>query len=95
MSRVRFARRAEFDLFDIGDWIARDRPRAARRFVEALVARAMELTDNPELGPLQPAYGENVRGLSLKPYVALYRISGDDVFIERIVHGARLPKNIQ
>lgn len=55
----------------------------------------MELTDNPELGPLQPAYGENVRSLSLKPYVVLYRISGDDVFIERIVHGARLPKNIQ
>lgn len=46
------------------------------------------------MGPLYPVYGEGVRGLSFRPYVILYRVSGDDVFIERVIHGARLPKNI-
>jgi toxin ParE1/3/4 len=55
----------------------------------------VELADNPEQGPLQPAYGEHVRGVPLRPYMILYRVSGEDVFVERIVHGARLPTNIR
>jgi len=94
LKRVRFSRRAELDLLDIGDWIAHDRPRAARRFVEALIARSSELSINPELGPLLPAYGDHVRGLGLKPYIILYRVAGEDVFVERVIHGARSPKNI-
>ena len=80
---------------DIGDWIARDRPRAARRFVDGLIERASELGQTPEMGPFHPEYGEDVRGLPLKPYIILYRASDEDVFIERVIHGARLPKNIK
>lgn len=95
MKRVRFSRRAELDLNDIGDWIARDRPMAARRFVEALIARTTALADAPEMGPPYPAYGEGVRGRTLKPYLILYPVAEIDIFIERIVHGARLPKSVK
>lgn len=95
MRRVRFSRRAQLDLNDIGDWIARDRPMAARRFVEALIARAMALQDAPEMGPLYRPYGEGVRGLTLKPYLILYRVTEVDILIERVVHGARLPKSVK
>ncbi|MGR4864818.1 type II toxin-antitoxin system RelE/ParE family toxin [Caulobacter sp. LARHSG274] len=95
MRRIRFSRRARLDLIGIGDWIAQDRPRAARRFVEALIERTTTLADHPELGPLRPIYGASVRGLSFPPYVILYRVSESDVFIERVVHGARLPKNLR
>ena len=67
---------------------------AARRFVEALIARTMPLRDAPEMGPLYPPYGEGVRGLTLKPYLILYRVTDLDILIERIVHGARLPKGV-
>ena len=79
---------------DIGAWIAADRPLAARRVIGRLVERTEALRATPELGPPYPVYGEGVRGLSVKPYVILYRVSGEDVFIERVIHGARLPKNI-
>jgi toxin ParE1/3/4 len=68
---------------------------AARRFVEALMARTKALAHEPERGPLYPVYGEHIRGLTLKPYLILYRATDIDVFIERIIHGARLPKNIR
>ena len=68
---------------------------AARRFVEALIARAMALRDAPEMGPLYRPYGEDIRGLALKPYLILYRVTEVDILIERIVHGARLPKSVK
>lgn len=67
---------------------------AARRFVQALIARTTALPDRPEMGPLYAPYGEGVRGLTLKPYVILYRVTEVDILIERIVHGARLPKSV-
>jgi len=95
LRRVRFSRRAELDLNDIGDWIARDRPMAARQFVEALIARTLALPEAPDMGPLYPPYGEHIRGLTLKPYLILYRVTEVDILIERIVHGARLPKSVK
>ena len=79
----------------IGDWIARDSPLAARRFANALIERAQALGANPELGPEREIYGLGVRGLTFRPYIILYRFTDLDVFIERVIHGARLPKNIR
>ena len=95
MRRVRFSRRAQLDLNDSGDWIARDRPTAAGRFVEALIARAMALPDAPEIGPFYRPYGEGIPGLTLKPYLIHYRMTEVGILIERVVHGARLPKSVK
>lgn len=68
---------------------------AARRFVEALIARTMTLPKSPEMGPLYPSYGEQIRGLTLKPYLILYRVTEVYILIERVIHGARLPKSVK
>lgn len=95
MRRIRFSRRAELDLNAIGDWISRDSPLAARGFVKALIERTETLAAHPELGPERGLYGKGVRGLTFRPYIILYRFTDLDVFIERVIHGARLPKNIR
>ncbi|NGM49606.1 type II toxin-antitoxin system RelE/ParE family toxin [Caulobacter sp. 602-2] len=95
MKRLRFSRRAELDLVGIGDWIAADRPMAARRLVARLISGAEALRATPEMAPLVSHYGEGVRGLSVRPYIILYRVSGEVVFIERVIHGARSPKTIR
>jgi toxin ParE1/3/4 len=95
LKRLRFARQAKRDLFDIGDWIAADRPLAARQVVSRLIERTSALRDAPEMGPLYPVYGDGVRGLSVRPYLILYRVADEDVFIERVIHGARLPKTLK
>lgn len=55
----------------------------------------MALPNAPEMGPLYRPYGEGIRGLTLKPYLILYRVTEVDILIERIVHGARLPKSVK
>ena len=94
MRRLRFSRRAILDRFDIGGWFAGDRPLAARQVVGRLIERIHALRETPEMGPPHSVYGIGVRGLSVRPYIILYRASKEDVFIERVIHGARLPKNI-
>ncbi|WP_164467469.1 type II toxin-antitoxin system RelE/ParE family toxin [Caulobacter flavus] len=94
MRRLRFSRRAELDLIGIGDWIAADRPIAARRFVARLIESAEALRATPDMAPLMPVYGAGVRGLSVRPYIILYRVSEEAVLVERVIHGARLPKNV-
>jgi len=80
---------------DIGSWIAADRPLAARHVVGRLIERTEALRATPEMGPPYSVYGVGIRGLSVRPYIVLYRVSEEDVFIERVIHGARLPKNIR
>lgn len=63
--------------------------------MNGLIERVEALLEAPEKGPLSPVCGANVRRLSYRSHIILYRVSGDDVFIERVIHGARLPKNIK
>lgn len=68
---------------------------AARRLIARLIGSTEALRAAPEMAPLLPAYGEGVRGLSVRPYIILYRVSEETVFVERVIHGARLPKNVK
>ena len=78
------------------DYEARSARQArAYEVLEPLITRAMALQDAPEMGPLYRPYGEGVRGLTLKPYLILYRVTEVDILIERVVHGARLPKSVK
>lgn len=62
--------------------------------VNRLIERASALREHPEMGALYPVYGADIRALAVRPYLVLYRVSGEHVFIERVVHSARLPKHI-
>ncbi|SMF05969.1 toxin ParE1/3/4 [Xaviernesmea oryzae] len=86
---VRFAPAAAQDLEEIGDYIHSENPRAAYRFVAELRARCNRLADTPRSGAPRPDLWAGLRSIPFRLYVVFYTVSGDDVRIERILHGSR------
>ncbi|PVM86329.1 plasmid stabilization protein [Caulobacter radicis] len=91
MRLVRLSASAAKDIQGIGDDIAADKPRAASDFVAHLLQRCQSLANAPEGYGLKPAFGANVRGVTLPPYIILYRIRERDILILGVRHGARKP----
>ena len=91
MKPVRLSSLAAKDIRRIGDEIAIDKPRAAANFVRQLLERCHSLANAPEGYGLKPAFGVDVRGVTLPPYVILYRVRDRDVLILGVRHGAREP----
>ncbi|MBZ9705197.1 type II toxin-antitoxin system RelE/ParE family toxin [Mesorhizobium sp. ESP7-2] len=80
---------AENDLVDIWLAIAEGSPRAADHFLDAIAERIQQLAAFPESGPRRPDIGVDARALTIGNYLILYRPSGGQIEIVRIVHGAR------
>jgi len=80
---------AENDLVDIWLAIAEDSPRAADHFLDAIAERILQLAEFPESGPRRPDIGVDARALTIGNYLILYRLTGRQIDIVRIVHGAR------
>lgn len=57
MSRVEYAKDAEVDLVGIAETIARDKPEAARGWVQRMREVCMTLGSQPEMGELRPGFG--------------------------------------
>jgi toxin ParE1/3/4 len=87
--RFRFSRRAETDLRDVAEYIARDNPARAVSFVRELREHCRSLLVFPEARPLRPELGEGVRLSVFGNYVVLYVAHCDILEIRRVVHGAR------
>lgn len=84
-----WARPAIADLAQIHDYIARDSPERAGRFVRKLIAAAEPLTDFPELGRVVPEGDGRHREILVEPYRVIYRFTGSDVLIVAVIHGSR------
>lgn len=87
--RFRFSRRAEIDIEDIGDFIARDNPARALTFVQELRVRCRKLADFPEAVPARTTLGDDVRIAVFGRYLILYAMHRDILEVRRVVHGAR------
>lgn len=87
--RVEFSALAEGDLEAIADYIALDNPRGAVSFVRELRGKCQGLGRNPLLYRLRPQIGADARLVAVGRYVILFRVLGELVRIERVVHGAR------
>lgn len=89
MAAVTFSPKSRQDLLDIGDYVAKDSRANARRFVGKL----MEQCKRIGRAPLAYAGREDLApGLRMAPmgrYVIFFRVLGDVVRIERVLHGAR------
>ncbi len=83
--KVRFSRPARTDLRSIIASIAKDNPKAARRYGKLLADRALSLSDFPNRGALLRGHA-TARRLVVGPYLIIYRPNRDLV---RILHGAR------
>jgi toxin ParE1/3/4 len=90
--RYTVAPKAQDDLDDIWDTIARDDIEAATRMLAAIRQRFPRLADFPELGRASD-YLPGLRRMVVRPYIIFYRSlerrGEDGVQIVRVLHGAR------
>ncbi len=91
MASVSLSRRAQTNLRDLADWIARDNPDAALSFITELRVACTELSIFPRRFPEAPQLGTGIRRRIYRNYHIVYRLQGEDVVIVAIVHAARDP----
>jgi len=87
--KVAWSEPAVADLLAIHDYIARDSPQYARRFVERLIATAEPLESFPQLGRVVPEGDGRHRELFLRSYRIIYRVESQEILIVTVVHGSR------
>jgi toxin ParE1/3/4 len=86
---------ARQELRQIGQFIARDKPGAANRWIETLAAMAEQAAALPFAGRRVPEYGrDDVREVIKRGYRVIYRVSDDQVEIITVRDGhRRLPRD--
>lgn len=87
--RVRWTRGALRDLASAFEYIARDRPEAARRVATTIHDAVARLGDNPALGRRGRIPGTRELIVPGLPYIVPYRVSGEVVEILSVFHAAR------
>jgi len=87
--KIVFSPQARDDLREIFLYIAGDNPDAARALLKRLRSRITDLGDAPHIG--RPGRVPGTRELAIPgaAYIAPYQVSGDQLQILRIYHGAR------
>ena len=89
MPSLRFSRDARLDLQEILRFIARDKPVAARKWVEKIKSKCQLLASHSKLGEARDDLGEGVRCTFVGSYVILYRHISETVEISRVIRGDR------
>lgn len=90
--KLKFLQPALEDLEEIVLYIAKDSKDAALKMHDEIVAQAKKLKSFPKLGREVPdrKMGESgFRMLIISPYIAFYRLIGNDIYIYRVLHGMR------
>ena len=84
-----FSCRAETDLEDIGDYIAKDNPSRAATFIREMREHCRHLVDFPSAARLRPEFGEGVRASIFGRYLIFYVVYDEILEIRRVIHSAR------
>ena len=91
--KVYISFKAQTDLEHIFFYIAEDSINKAKKFILELEEKIYTLDTMPERFALIPEnifFGTKYRQITHKKYRVVYKISGNAVFIMRVVHGAKL-----
>ncbi|MEQ1525130.1 MAG: type II toxin-antitoxin system RelE/ParE family toxin [Gallionella sp.] len=87
--RVKWLRKALFNLDQAASYIAQDNPKAAAEFVIHLRDSALMLGEQPNLGRVGRISGTRELVIANLPYILPYRVRNDTVEILRVLHTAR------
>jgi toxin ParE1/3/4 len=79
---------AEFDLLEIGDYIAQDNPRRAESFIDEILVHIEVIANNPLGYALRTELAPNLRSCAHRRYVIFFTVSATDVRIERVMHSS-------
>jgi toxin ParE1/3/4 len=95
MPAVIYAPEADDDLEGIADYIARDKPTAAREWLAKVRATCQILAENPQVGEVREGFGVcGCRSFSVGNYVVFFRPVDDGIEVSRVIHGSRDMRNI-
>lgn len=87
---LRWTRRAERQLLEIGQYIARDKPAAARRWVERLRRKAQQAAENPGAGRVVPELDrQDIREVLLRGYRIVYLVADEAVEVLTVFESHR------
>lgn len=86
---VRYLRRASLDLQEIGTYVDRDSPVAARRVLATIERHIALLCDFPDLGRWSGVQSVRIAPVPRLPYLIFYRRVGDELRILRVRHSRR------
>jgi toxin ParE1/3/4 len=89
MIKPRYSTPALQDLVHIGDYIARDNPRAAVKLMDRLEMECQRIAEQPDRGMSHEELPESHLVFPVGNYLIVYQTNETGVFILRIVHGAR------
>jgi toxin ParE1/3/4 len=90
MAKLVFAPEAESDLRAIVDYIAEDKPQAARRWLAKLKEKCHLLARNPEIGERRPEFLSGKCRCSLYgSYVIFYLPLDGGIEVARVIRGDR------
>jgi toxin ParE1/3/4 len=87
--RVRWLRRAQRQVDEIGAYIARDNPAAADRVVERIRQAAERLAAHPLMGRQGRVIDTRELVVPGTPYIIAYRVRGQSVQILAVQHSAQ------
>ncbi len=91
--QVEFTQTAKNDLRDIWDFIQKDSPLEAKKFIAHVEQQVSHLEQFPQRCPLIPeneSIGKDYRNLLFGDYRTIFQISNKTVYVLRIIHGSRL-----
>ena len=93
--KVHYTQVARNDLDEVWSYIAYELQNvsAAERTVDRIMDAIDRLADYPEIGPALTSIADvredDYRFLVTGSYITLYRVSGDDVYVDRVLYGRR------
>lgn len=89
--KVVWTERSALALEAVGEYIAKDDPEAATRWLARLVARAEKAAVFPRGGRVVPELGrDDVREVFVRTYRIVYQIKDDAIFVLTVFEGSRL-----
>ena len=89
MARVDRFRRAEEDLLAIAEYIARDNPSAAARWLDQIEGKLLVLAMQPYMGEAVDHIRPGLRRFTHGKYLIFYEPQETGIGLVRVLHGAR------
>ncbi len=94
MANLRIVASARQDLADIFDFIARDKPIAAKNWVRKIEEKCVKekcelIATTPGFGQARPEFGGEIRSSTLGRYIIFYRPIAGGVEVLRVIPGGR------
>ena len=86
---ARWLRRALLDLDDAYDYVAADKPEAARRLVDHIEEGVRRLSLHPNIGRPGRVPGTRELVIAGTPFLVVYRVAAGQAVVLAVLHGAR------